>query len=387
MARLSATKVKALKKPGRYGDGAGLFLVIRPSGSKSWVQRIVVDGKRRDLGLGGFPALGLKEARERAAANRIDIATGGNPVTTRRKVTAPTFENMAERYITVNTPRWRHWKTSANWMQCFERYAFPVIGALPINRIERGLVLQVLEPIWTVKPAIARKLRQRIRAVFGYAMAHGHIESNPAGEAIDAALPSMPAVKAHFRALPYEAVGDCLKMVEASNASLPVKCCFAFTVLTATRSGEARGATWDEVDLESATWTIPGDRMKAGHEHRVPLSQQALEVLRVALPMRNDSNLIFPSTRTMRPLSDMALTKLLRDLGMAGKATVHGFRTSFKTWCMEQTNTPWAVGEAALAHTLGNSTEAAYARSDLFQKRRSLMQEWADFVYRNVSSQ
>ena len=187
---------------------------------------------------------------------------------------------------------------------------------------------------------------------------------------IDAGLPRTPAVAAHFRALPYQDVPDVLRRVEASQARLASRLCFRFLVLTAARSGEARGARWDEIDRDARTWAIPKSRMKAGREHRVPLSDAALEVLRRAKALDDNSGLVFPSLyKPGRELSDMTLTKLLRDLGLADRATVHGFRTSFKTWCMETTDTPWAVGEAALAHTLGNSTEQAYARSDLFERR------------------
>ena len=191
----------------------------------------------------------------------------------------------------------------------------------------------------------------------------------------------MPKVKAHLRALPYQEVGSALKTVDKSQTSLASKHCLKFLVLTAARSGEARGATWDEVDLEGATWTIPGSRMKAGVEHRVPLSDQALDVLTLAHHLEDGSRLCFPSPlRPGRMLSDMTMTKILRSTGLADRATVHGFRTSFKTWTMEQTDTPWAVGEAALAHQLGGSVEQAYARSDLFDRRRVLMQQWGDYL-------
>ena len=190
----------------------------------------------------------------------------------------------------------------------------------------------------------------------------------------------MPAVKAHFRALPYSDVPDALVTVSASTAGLSARLCFRFLVLTAARSGEARGATWGDIDLERREWRIPGERMKAGIEHRVPLPDAALAVLEQARALDDGSGLVFPSTmKPGRQLSDMTLTKVLRSIGLADRATVHGFRTSFKTWCMETTDTPWAVGEAALAHTVGNSTEAAYARSDLLDKRRALMQQWASF--------
>ena len=385
MGKLTVPKVKALKLPGRYGDGGGLYLLVRPSGTKAWVQRIVIDGRRRDLGLGGFPVVSLARAREKAAAHRSAVVDGRDPLAEKKKPLLPTFRTLANRYISANKARWRHWKTSTNWMQSLEKYAFPSLGALRVDRIQRAHVLAILEPIWTIKPAISRKIRQRLRAVFSYAQAHGFIEVNPAGEIINAALPTMPAVKEHFRALPYQEVSAALETVDASRSSWAPRLCLRFLVLTAARSGEARGALWNEIDLDSATWTIPGSRMKAGRVHRVPLSDQALEVLERARILDDNSGLVFPSAiKPGRPLSDMTLTKILRDTGLSGRATVHGFRTTFKTWCMEQTETPWAVGEAALAHTLGNSTEAAYARSDLFEKRRNLMRRWADFVDRSA---
>ena len=207
------------------------------------------------------------------------------------------------------------------------------------------------------------------------------IDHNPIDEALNAALPKTPKVKANFRALRHADVRAALETVDRSRSSLSAKLCFRFVVLTAVRSGEARGATWDEIDLESRTWTLPAERMKANREHRVPLSDAAMGILEQAGAQGIDCALVFPSpTKKDKPLSDMALTKILRDNGLAARATVHGFRTSFKTWCMEETSVSWAVGESALAHTIGNSTEAAYARSDLFDRRRDLMQLWADYL-------
>ena len=216
-----------------------------------------------------------------------------------------------------------------------------------------------------------------MRAVFDYALDREYVEVNPAASFTRASLPPT-GPGAHFRSLPYAEVPGALSTVAASGSCDAVKLCFKFLVLTAARSIEARSARWEDVDLQGRTWTIPGHIMKSGKEHRVPLSTEALDVLASAMPLMDGSGLVFP--RSKGPLSDMTLTKLLRDNGLADKATVHGFRTSFKTWCMETTDTPWAVGEAALAHTLGNSTEQAYARSDLFDRRRVLMQEWADFA-------
>ena len=380
MGKLTALKVKALQKPGRYGDGSGLYLVVRPSGSKSWVQRTVVDGRRRDMGLGGYPVVSLAAARERSAANLTAVAMGQDPQSERRRPSLPTFRETAQRYIEANRVRWRNPKTAINWQGSLEMYAYPDFGDTRIDRITQADVLKALS-IWTTKPSIARKLRQRIRAVFAYAQAHGHIEINVAGEVINAALPPMPAVKQHLRALPYQEVAAALGTVDATGSSLSSRLCLRFLVLTAARSGEARGATWDEIDLQDRVWRIPSGRMKAGIEHRVPLSDQALDTLRRARALEDNGGLVFPSPlKPGSPMSDMTLTKILRSTGLADRATVHGFRTTFKTWCMEQTDTPWAVGEAALAHSLGNSTEQAYARSDLFERRRSLMQQWADFL-------
>ena len=312
---------------------------------------------------------------------RLAVAEGRDPRAQRRRSEVPTFRQAADRYIRANAVRWRHDKTAVNWHGSLSLHAYPVLGELRVDQIERGDVLAVLDPIWTETPSAARKLRQHMRAVFADAMARGHIEVNPAGEVIDAALPKMPAVKSHFRALPYHEVPAALATLDDCGASWASRLCLRFLVLTAARSGEARGATWDEIDLQARTWTIPSGRMKANREHRVPLSEQAVNVLRQAQRLDDGSGLVFPSSlKPGRQLSDMTLMKLLRDHDLADRATVHGFRTSFKTWTMETTDTPWAVGEAALAHQLGNAVEASYARSDLFDRRRSLIQDWADYL-------
>ena len=352
---LSATRVKALKEPGRYSDGGGLHLYISKARRKSWVLRITVDGRRRDIGLGGYPSISLARAREKAADNRAAVAEGRDPVAEKRAPSMPTFREAAYTVHEANKPHWRSPRHAAGWMQTLERYAMPSLSNTPLDRIDRGGVLQVLTPIWTSRPETARRVRQRMRTVFKWAMAHNFMESNPAGEAIDGALPAMPKVKAHFRALPYQEVKSALETVAASQASMSAKLCFRFLVLTAARSGEARGATWDEIDFQGQEWRIPAQRMKAGVEHRVPLSGQALDLLGEASALREDSGLVFPSPlKPGAPMSNMTLTKILRSVGLAERATVHGFRSSFKNWTLEQTDTPWPVSEAALAHTLGN---------------------------------
>ena len=379
MGRLTVAMVRALAAPGRYGDGSTLFLNISPGGSKSWIQRVVVNGRRRDIGLGGWPVVSLAKARQRAFANRVAIADGRDPLADKRKASVPTFREAAGRTFEASRRRWRSEKTAANWMQQLERHAFPVLADLPVDQIGREHVLRVLSPIWGRKLDISRKLRGRIRAVLAWCQAHGFVEVNVAGEAIDGALAPMPAVEAHYRALAFGEVGKALETIEASRASLSARACFRFVVLTACRSGEARAATWNEIDTEAREWRIPASRMKTNAEHRVPLSDAALAVLELVRPLRDQSDVVFPSPlRAGRPLSDMTLTKVLRDTGLADRATVHGFRSSFRDWCAE-TGKPREVAEAALAHVVGG-VEGAYFRSDLFERRRGLMDRWASYV-------
>ena len=379
MARLTIAMLRSLSKPGRYGDGPSstLYLNIAPGGSKSWVQRLVVAGKRRDIGLGGFPLVTLAEARDQAFENRRLARRGGDPLVEKRRSRMPTFAEAVRTTYQANRPRWRSLKTARIWLQQLERHAFPVLADLPVDRIGREEVLRVLTPIWTKHPDIARKLRGRIRVTLAWCQAHGYIENNVAGEAIAGALPAMPAVMEHYRALPFKEVPTVLEAVRASGASTTSKLGFEFLVLTAARAGEVRGATWSEVDLEAREWRVPAKRMKGGEEHRVPLSDAAVDVVERARPFRDGSDLLFPSTsRPGKPLSNMTWTKLLRGLGI--DAVPHGFRSSFRDWCAE-TGKPREVAEAALAHTVGG-VEGAYFRSDLFERRRQLMQGWVQFL-------
>ena len=379
-SRLTLPKCKALQKPGTHGDGGGLYLLVKRTGAKSWTQRITIRGKRRELGLGGFPAVSLAKARALAALNRATVAEGGDPLAEKRRGKAPTFRDAAADVHRANLPRWRSRKHAADWWATLERHAFARLGDLPVDAISRFDVLEVLTPIWTTRPETARRVRQRIRTVMQWALARGHAEHNPAGEVIDGALPTMPKIKAHLRALPYAEVPQALTAVDASPSSLVTRSCFRFLVLTAVRSGTARGAEWAEIDFDAREWHIPGSRMKSGTAHRVPLSGPALAVL-AAVGTRDDSHLIFPSPlRRERPISDMTLTKLLRDNGLAERTTVHGFRSAFRDWAAERTNAPHAVMELALSHKVGSAVEQAYARSDLLEKRRALMDQWAQFV-------
>ncbi len=383
MGRLTVAMVRALAKPGRYGDGRGstLYLVIAPGGSRSWVQRVTINGKRRDIGLGGWPLTSLKEARERAFANRKLARDGGDPLAAKRRARVPTFEQAAARTFEANRARWRGTKTAANWAGSMARYAYPVFGDRHVDQIGREDVLRVLSPIWSSKHALAVKVRGRVRAVLSWCQAHGYVEHNAAGEGIDGALPKMAAVKAHHRALDYREVADALDTIEASTAGLSARACLRFVVLTACRSGEARGASWDEIDLDAREWRIPAARMKGGAEHRVPLSDAAVAVLEAVELLRRPSGLLFPSpSRPGKSLSDMTLTKVLRGCGLAERTTVHGLRSTFRTWASERTSVPHAVMEMALAHQVGSAVERSYARSDLFEKRRGLMDTWAGYA-------
>ncbi|MDE0383233.1 MAG: tyrosine-type recombinase/integrase [Defluviicoccus sp.] len=381
MPRLTSAKVKAITKPGMHGDGNGLYLNVTSSGSRSWIQRMVIGGRRRELGLGGYPATGLAEARALALANKAFVRAGRDPVAERRRSNVPTFREAARRVYDANLPRWRNGKHITVWWQSLERHAFPTIGDMKVDQIRRSDVLAILEPIWGVRQETARRVRQRIRSVLRWCEAHDYCTGNAAGDALDGALPTMPRLKAHLRAMPYREVSAALATVEASRASLASKLCLRFLVLTAARSGEARGATWDEIDEDAGEWRIPGSRMKAGVEHRVPLSGAAVESLEQARVLRDGSGLIFPSSvKRGHPMSDMTLTQVLRKNGLAERSTVHGFRSAFRDWAAECTSAPHAVMELSLAHAVGSSVEQAYARSDLIEKRRVLMQAWADFV-------
>lgn len=379
MGKLTAVKGRALSKPGRYGDGQTLYLHVGPSGAKSWIQRLVIEGRRHDIGLGAFPVIGLAEARERAFANRVAVAHGGNPLAEKRRAKVPTFAEAAERTIEKNRARWREGgKTEKIWRQVLSSRAFPAFGDRPVDTITREDVLKVVSPIRMEKPEVARRLRQFVRLILGWAVSHGYAEHN-ADDSINGALPSLKRVKEHLRALSYREVAGALETVEESRASTAAKLCLRLLVLTAVRSGEARGAMWREVDLEARSWVIPAGRTKVGAEHRVPLSDAAVAVLEQARMLDDGSGLVFPSPlKQGRPLSDMTLTKVLRDTGLAERCTVHGFRSSFRDWCAE-TGKPREIAEAALAHTVPG-VEGAYFRSDLFERRRRLMDQWGAFV-------
>ena len=378
MRQLNAKFVREVTKPGSYHDGdAGLFLLVKPSGRKSYIQRLTIHGRRRDIGLGSVRWTTLTEARAAAQANRKIARTGGDPMAGRH-ATVPTFAEAADVVIRLHAETWKDsGKSAAQWRASLAAYALPKLGRKSVAAITTADVLAVLTPIWNSKRETARRVRQRIGAVCKWAVAEGHREDNPAGDALGAALPKNGAHKGHHRALPYDRVADALARVRASGAYVHTKLAFELLVLTAARSGEVRGARWDEIDLDAGTWTVPGERMKGNRPHRVPLSARALAVLREAGEYRDDSGLVFPSARG-RPLSDATMSKLVKELGIG--AVPHGFRSSFRQWAAERTNIPREVCEEALAHVNPNRVEAAYQRSDLFERRRELMDAWARYV-------
>ena len=385
MKKLNAAQVKSIKKPGLHRADAGLYLRVRPTGYKSWVQRIVIGKERSDISLGEYPAVSLAQAKDQAARYRLDITDGRNPASEKRaekrNAKMPTFEEAAERTHKSLVPTWRSDQHAVRWLRTLKKHAIPKLGNLPVDQVTKSDVLGVLEPIWHTTPETARRIRQRIRSILKYCQAHDYVEHNVAGEGIDGALPKNKNAKKHHRAMPYDEMPETMRIIESTVDSLPARLCMKFLILTATRSGEARGARWSEIDLESTMWTVPGERMKGGKAHRVPLSRTALEVLEEAQPLRDDSALIFPSPlKRGHGLSDMTLMMTLRRIELADKTVVHGFRSSFRTWALECTDIPWEVCEAALAHVLGNQVERSYARSDLLERRRPLMQEWDAFV-------
>ena len=382
MGKLTDRAIRNLEAPGRHADGDTLYLVIYPSGAKNWVQRLLIQGRRHDLGLGPYPAVSLAFARQKSMENRTLVKSGGNPLTIKREAEAlakmPTFEALARRHIAENSDSWRNAKHRAQWLSSLATYAFPSLGSKRVDEISRRNVIDTLNPIWTSKPETARRVRQRIRAVMDRAVAMEYVDYNPAGDAINGALAKQRRVRNNFPALPYKDQPAALQAVRESTASVTVKLAFEMLALTACRSGEVRGMVWDEVDLNEATWTIPGARMKAGKPHRVPLSHRALVVLEEARGLSDGGGLVFPGPRSDGMISDMSLTQVLRRLRL--DFVPHGLRSSFRDWAAEQTNARHDVVEAALAHSVRNETEAAYFRSELFELRSALIDEWSRFL-------
>jgi integrase len=396
---LSAQFVRTAK-PGRYCDGDGLYLLVKKSGARFWVFRYKVNGsKLREAGLGrageGRNSVRLAEAREKASTLFRQVKSGIDPLSAREAMAAAakaeaqdaavkrvTFREAAQRYIDGHAPSWRNPKHAAQWGATIETYANPVFGDLPVGDVATTHVLAAIEPIWLDKPETASRLRGRVERILDFAKTRGwRAGENPAAWKghLALTLPARSKVRKveHHAALPWREIGDfvlALKDQQGVGARA-----LRFAILTAARSGEVRGARWSEIDMSAATWTVPAGRMKGGREHRIPLSEAALGILRDMAEVRvsNDSDaLVFPGRDAGRPLSDMSLTAVLRRMRL-GELTAHGFRSSFRDWAAETTAHPTELVEMALAHAVSNKVEAAYRRGDLFEKRRRLMDEWA----------
>ncbi|MBR0795671.1 tyrosine-type recombinase/integrase [Bradyrhizobium jicamae] len=393
IGRLTALKVEKIKEPGMYADGGGLYLRVTEESTKNWVYRFMLNGRPRWMGMGPLHTIGLADARNRAAACRRQRHDGIDPIEARRAgrqrahldaAKAITFKECASRYIAAHRAGWRNAKHAAQWEATLATYAEPVIGALPVQAIDMTLVLKVIEPIWTTKPETAGRLRGRIESILDWARVRGYCEGeNPArwrGH-LDKVLPARSKVRKveHHAALPYTALSSFLmglRKHEGVAASA-----LEFAILTAARTGETLGARWSEIDLLAKIWTIPAERMKAGRDHRVPLSARALSILGEMQAIRHadaGDAFVFPGGKKGKPLSNMAFLMLLRRMSRYD-LTAHGFRSSFRDWAAECMNFPAEVAEMALAHTVGSKVEAAYRRGDLFEKRRRLMVAWGTY--------
>jgi len=394
--RLTPDAVESLTEPGRHPDGAGLYLQVGPNGNKSWLLRFMRDGRAREMGLGPLHTVGLLEARKRAKRARLKLLDGLDPIQERiasqtaerlAKARSITFDECAAAFIKTHRKGWRNDKHAEQWQNTLATYCTPVFGSLPVQSVDTSLVIKVLEPIWAEKTETASRVRGRIEKILDWAKVRGYRDGeNPArwrGH-LDKLLPKRRDVQKieHFAALPYVEIGAFMQSVreQEGNAARALE----LVILTAARTSEVINARWDEVDLNAKVWTIPAERMKAKREHRVPLSDAAVKVLKTMMD-RAEGDYVFAGMKPDKPLSTMALLALL-DRMRRSDLTVHGFRSSFRDWAAETTNFPRDVAEAALAHVVSDKTEAAYRRGDLFEKRRKLMQAWAEHCNRKVTA-
>lgn len=385
-------------KPGRHADGGGLHLLVKDSGARSWVFRYMLHGKTRDIGLGaaGPAGISLANARDLAAALRLKVKSGTDPLAEREKaeiaaraeaqatmIAGITFRKVAEAYIAANEESWRNSKHRQQWRNTLETYVYPIIGDVAAGDIGTEHVLQIIEPIWKDKPETASRIRGRVETILDAAKVRGYRSGeNPArwrGHIAQILPARAKLTRGHHKALPYEDVPKFMEALRKREAVAALA--LEFTILTATRTSEALGALKSEFDIDKAIWTIPAARMKAGKEHRVPLSPRALEIV-TAMQIAS-GEWLFPGTKSGR-LSSMAMSMLLKRMNV--DATVHGFRSSFRDWSAERTSYAHEVCEMALAHTIGNKSEAAYRRGDLFEKRRRLMSDWAAFCASGAES-
>ena len=373
---LTPAKVKQEKRPGRYADGQGLYLHVSETGARWWLWRGTVHGRRREIGMGSARLVSLAKAREIARTWRWIARDGGDPMVERDKNRRQslTFEEAARRVWAAQIePPGRNEKYTKQWLTSLKAHAFPLIGSLPVHAVTQSDILRVLSPIWTERSQTARLVRQRLRTVLNWARAAGHCEGVNPVEGVEDGLPKQRYRVQHFKALPFKELPEFMRRLEAVEgvAALALR----FTILTAARSGEVRGARWSEIDIEDRLWVVSDARMKAEREHRVPLSGEALAVLERVCGL--DSTMVFPAHKRGAIMHDMTIAAPLKRLDVPG--TVHGFRSTFRDWAAERTSAPREIAEMCLAHEVGNAVERAYRRSDLFDKRRDLMDQWARF--------
>jgi integrase len=382
-AKLTA-RAATTTKPGRYGDGGGLYLVVSETGTRKWVFRFTFGARVTEMGLGNA-AVSLAQARDKAAEARKLVASGRNPIEVKREservaAAKPTFGQCADALLEAKSSEWRNEKHRQQWKMTLTDYANPLRN-LPVDEVNTQAVLSVLQPVWQTKPETASRLRGRIETVLDAARAKGHIARNEANPArwrghLDKLLAKhQKLTRGHHAALPFNEVPEFVGKLRERDAVAALA--LEFLVLTAARSGEVLGARWDELDLEANVWTIPAARTKAGREHRVPLSGRTLAIL-ANLEDARIGDFIFAGQKPGKPLSGMAMAMVLRRLKLA-HVTVHGFRSSFRDWCGEATSFPREIAEAALAHVPGDATERAYRRGDALEKRRTLMEAWAAY--------
>ena len=377
MPKLTVRKIDSLTEPGMFSDGDGLYLRIGPTGGKSWILRTVVFGRRRDFGLGAASLVSLAEAREAARALRKMARAGEDPDTVRKREHL-TFEAATLRVHKSLMPTWRNARTAQIWLGSMERFAFPTLAKRPIATIGPADIHKVLEPIWTEKHDSATRVKQRLATIFDWAKGAGHYPHENPVNGLKKALPMVRVEAEHMAALPWQDVPAFMaELAEREGTSARA---LEFIIFTASRSGEVRGARWTEI--EDGVWTVPAERMKSGKPHRVPLTDEALAVLEAVKGL--DADLIFPSVSKTklgesRPMSDMVFKALMDRMKRTGMTT-HGFRSTFRDWCSESAHADREVAEAALSHALGNRVERAYARSVLFERRRHLMEAWAQYA-------
>lgn len=371
-----------LKEPGTYEDGGGLRLVVSSQSAKRWVLRVSSNGRRRELGLGSFPAVSLEDARAKAGELRTAIKSGKDPVADKRKTQRTrntTFADAFETFFTVKRQTLSNKKHREQWVSTMRTYVFPAIGDTPIADITASDILDILTPIWFEKPETARRVLQRMEAVFKSAILRGTRTLASPCIGVAQELGNRNRIERHHAALPWQEVPKFITELRSRASMLSTKLALEFLILSAARSGEVRGAVWSEIDLDKEEWRIPGSRMKGRLEHVVPLADRSIEILNLAKQVNPNSRLIFPG-QELRQLSDMTFTKLIRDMGYGTRATAHGFRSSFKDWAAEEAKVFDEVSEAALAHKVAEKVRAAYLRTKFLEERKQLMSRWAMFV-------